>query len=211
MTISLRAATVADATNAAPLIYSSGPIAFDYIFGRPRSVNALPFLTAAFRDGRGMFGHRNHWIAEKDGEVVGTMMCCSAKEHQSLNVGSLATMIKHFGLLTALGVARRGLRVEKMIKAPKKHCLYIGHLGVAANAQGQGIGRQLIEHALNLPAYQHLDTAALDVALTNPNAQRLYERLGFAVQEFRALKDSQLEGFAIPNHHYMEYPFRAVT
>ena len=65
--VRFRAATADDAEAAVPLIHSSGPAAFEYVFAVPGRGDARDFLMRAFVDGAGEFGWRNHWVGELDG------------------------------------------------------------------------------------------------------------------------------------------------
>jgi hypothetical protein len=53
-----------------PLIYSSGPAAFDFVFATEKH-SAQDFLRTAFIDGAGEFGFRNHTVAVAKNIVVG--------------------------------------------------------------------------------------------------------------------------------------------
>jgi ribosomal protein S18 acetylase RimI-like enzyme len=94
-----------------------------------------------------------------------------------------------------------GLRLEKLIQPPPKKTFYLAHLGVAEGMRGEGIGTRLVEHLLKLGRSAGFRIAALDVSAKNPQAQALYERLGFSVVEERL---STLPGIA--NHRYMTRP-----
>ncbi|NUM49443.1 MAG: GNAT family N-acetyltransferase, partial [Anaerolineales bacterium] len=80
MNLHFRVATPADTEAAIPLIYSSGPAAFDYVFKHPARGTALDFLRHAFADGAGEFGYRNHTIVETGGQIVGIGACFSGRE-----------------------------------------------------------------------------------------------------------------------------------
>lgn len=63
---------------------------------------------------------------------------------------------------------------------------YLQHLAVAQSMRGQGIGKQLIEHAVAGLAQQGVAKTHLFVANENSSAQGFYQRLGwFARDEVR--------------------------
>src|SRR5712691_5597064 len=70
MKVAFRSAAAADVEAAVPLIYSSGPAAFDYVFTLDGGPTAEDFLRRAFVDGAGEFGWRNHVVGELDGRIV---------------------------------------------------------------------------------------------------------------------------------------------
>ncbi|UVE18424.1 GNAT family N-acetyltransferase [Pseudomonas sp. LS44] len=204
MSLTFRRATPADAPFAVPLIYSSGPAAFDFVFAHPARGSAQDFLQAAFVSAAGEFSHRQHWVGELNGRVVATGTAFSGAANLSNSLAAARQIFAFYGLRHAWRVIVRGLRIERLIQPPSRQVLYLAHLGVAPELIGQGLGSQLIEHLLSQAATLKLHTAALDVTASNPLAQKLYERLGFRVCEERA---STLPGIAA--HRYMERPLLA--
>lgn len=195
----IRRARSEDASSAAPLIYSSGPAVFDFIFGEAAEANAIRFLGRAFPLGDNLFSYRRHYVAESDEEVVGTMALLTRKDVRNSQPYTAARIARHYGLRT-LGVLWRGLRVEsQLIKPPQESCLYVAHVGVTPTLQGKGIGTRLLRYAEDEARAQGIPHLSLDVSVQNPGAQRLYERLGFQVVETRKSFDASM-----PDHHYME-------
>ena len=166
--VRFRAATADDAEAAVPLIHSSGPAAFEYVFAVPGRGDARDFLMRAFVDGAGEFGWRNHRVGELDGRVVA-----------------------------------RGLRVERVIQPPARGMHYLAHLGVVPDLRGLGIGRALVAHLVEQGRAQGKRRMVLDVATTNPLAQALYQRLGFAVAGERPSTLANARG-SVPAHRRME-------
>lgn len=69
--------------------------------------------------------------------------------------------------------------------APCKQHLMIECLAVRPALRGQGIGTQLIQVACHLARVHGLSGVCLEVLDTNPDARRLYERLGFVAVKTR--------------------------
>jgi ribosomal protein S18 acetylase RimI-like enzyme len=68
--------------------------------------------------------------------------------------------------------------------------VYIAVLVVDASMRGKGIGSLLMQAAFDIAQKNQCTAVVLDVANTNPDARRLYERLGFKLVrtiEFRYL------------------------
>ena len=174
-----RPARATDADGAVPLIYSSGPAAFDYVFavaGRP----AQGFLHRAFTDGDGEFGWRNHVVATIDSQVVAAGTGFGSESALGFTLAAARQIVRHFGLHAA-GTIIRGLRTERVIQPPARDEWYLAHLGVRPELRGEGIGQRLLDHLLAQGRAAGKAHATLDVAATNPRAQALYLRLGFAV------------------------------
>ncbi|MNI48628.1 putative acetyltransferase [compost metagenome] len=56
---------------------------------------------------------------------------------------------------------------------------YIDSIAVAPIARGKGIGTQLLQYAITHAKQHGFKQVGLLVDLKNPNAQKLYERIGF--------------------------------
>ena len=201
MSLKFRPAEARDAGQAVPLIYSSGPAAFDFVFKRA-GLSAEDFLLTAFADGDGMFGYPRHWVGEVEGKVVAAGTGYSGELNLRNSLTASRQILRCYGPVSAVPVMLNGLRVEGVIQPPPKKTYYLAHLGVAEEVRGEGIGTQLIEHLLKLGSAAGFQLAALDVAASNPQAQALYERLGFGVIDERV---STLTGVA--DHRYMTKPF----
>jgi ribosomal protein S18 acetylase RimI-like enzyme len=203
--LTFRAASPADAADAVPLIYSSGPAAFDYVFdcGAPR--RAQDFLRFAFVDGAGEFGWRNHRVAEMDGQVVAAAAAFDGRAVLQFTIAGARQILRFYGPIHAWGVIVRGLRTEAVVRPPKPQEYYLGHVGVRPELRGQGIGARFMRHLLDgFDPARHRCTV-LDVAVTNPRAQLLYERLGFAVM-VRRVSTLQNARARVADHYRMVHP-----
>jgi len=201
MTVEFRPAVPGDARDAVPLIYSSGPAAFDYVFAVPGRSSAPEFLARAFFDGRGEFGWRNHVVGVLGNEVVAAGAAWDGTSTLAFTHAAAVQILRGYGLAAA-GVVTRGLRVESVVQPPNRRCWYVAHLGVRPDKRGHGIGEALIGHLLAHGQRKGHSRAALDVAVTNPRAQALYERLGFAVTGERVSRLSNSQAI-VANHRRM--------
>lgn len=199
--VKIRPATPADAAAAVPLVYSSGPDAFNFVFEQSGCANALVFLHRAFVDGDGEFGYRNHLVATVNGLVVGVGAGWRSDRNISFMLSATRQIIACYGI-HSISVIIRGLRAEAVIQPPVKDRLYIAHLGVAVSHQSQGIGVALIEALIETQAFG-CRFAALDVAMENTRGLALYQRLGFELVKERISTLRNAHGF-VPSMRYME-------
>lgn len=202
--MSFRQATASDVDAAVPLIHSSGPAAFEYVFSVPGIGDAQVFLRRAFIDGAGEFGWRNHVVGELDGAVVAAGAGFSGATKWPFTLAAARQIISHYGWRHAAGVIARGLRVESVIPPPAGRMYYLAHLGVSPSLRGNGIGAALIRHLLAARPVAGNGPVLLDVAATNPNAQRLYQRLGFTVTGERRSTLVNGQG-RVPDHRRMQW------
>ncbi|MBD8874267.1 N-acetyltransferase [Rhodanobacter sp. DHB23] len=201
--VRFRAATAQDAATAVPLIHSSGPAAFDYVFAVPGRSSALAFLHRAFVDGAGEFGWRNHVVGELEGVVVAVGAGFGGEAALAFTLAAARQILAHYGLRHAPGVIARGLRVERVIPPPSRGMHYLAHLGVSPALRGQGMGRALIDELIRRGVQSGRSRMVLDVAASNPRAQALYARQGFEVTGERASMLANAQG-TVPDHRRME-------
>jgi ribosomal protein S18 acetylase RimI-like enzyme len=65
------------------------------------------------------------------------------------------------------------------------HDLVVEAIAVAASMRGKGVGTQLLEAAFDFARQNGFKSVSLEVVDTNPDARRLYERLGFVPTKTR--------------------------
>jgi ribosomal protein S18 acetylase RimI-like enzyme len=203
MEVQFRKATPKDADAAIPLIYSSGPAAFDYVLAHRTRIDSQEFLHRAFIQGGSEFGYENHDIGVSDGKVVAIGTGFNGEERNNFTLATLKMLFQANGLLGGIGVIRRGLKVDQHLPEPAQDEHYIGHIGVTPDLRGHGIGGQLMNYLVEQGRERGRRIASLDVSYENPRAQILYERLGFEVKRelVSTLRNSTSY---VPNHRRME-------
>lgn len=202
--LQFRAATSRDAKLIAPLIYSSGPAAFDYIFSHGTRLNAIEFLTRTLEQPSGEFGYRNHRVAQIDGEIVGVATSFTGRESFSFLLAAIWQILKNYGPIKSPGIMRRGLQIESIISPPEKDEYCIAHVGVHPDIRRKGIGRRIMEYMLLEAENAGYKKLVLDVSAENPGALALYEAHGFKKvrHNVSSLRNSTA---TIPDHIRMEY------
>jgi len=203
MSLITRQALVSDVDAMVPLIYSSGPASFNYVFSRVYEGQAQDFLRAAFTDGGGQFGANTHIALELDGKVVAAGALYSGAQHIDYLRHGVRQMWRFFGPRKFFSCVFYGLRTERVIKPPSRDVAYLAHLSVAPELRGQGLGRQLIDHLCERGRQQGFTKAGLDVAEDNPRARALYLGLGFTSVANRRGGLRNRFGTVV-DHEYME-------
>lgn len=201
--ISVRPARADDATALVPLVFSSGPLAFDYVFSPREAGGTKKFLQYALEREEGVFSYRRHYVAVVDGSVVGSLMLHLGADNNILAMGNVKTIIRSCGALGCVAVMMRGLRMESMLKPPPEDCVYLGHLGVDPALRSHGIGAQLLAYAVGWCREAGYSKLVLDVATTNPRAEALYQRHGYKRVEHRPFPHRRADMPAVPDHYRM--------
>lgn len=141
--ITLRPCTANDVDIAVPLIHDSGPIAFRYVFSQDHEAQSLEFLRSAFVKGSGQFGCANHLAVERDGAMVAVAASWDARANLRHTLIAARQILGFYGL-AGVGVIGRGIRMERVVKPAVAGVAYLGHLTVAPECRGQGIGREML-------------------------------------------------------------------
>ena len=185
-----------------PLIYSSGPSAFDYVFNTGGTRDALAFLSFAYSHGKGEFGWQTHRVGEIGGRVVAAGAAFDGRAVLCFTIAGALQILRFYGPIRAWGVMVRGLRTETVIKPPRAHEYYLCHVGVPEERRSQGIGARFC--AIYSKASTPIDITARPLMLRSPiRALRLlYERLGFVVEALRASKLQNRHG-RVADHYRM--------
>ena len=206
MSLNFRPASADDADAAIPLIHSSGPEQFDYVFCASGAGQAQQFLRYAFVSGRGRFGWRNHTVACIDGHVAGIGTAYGADTNRRFFFEDGLLILRHYGL-RAFAVMFRGLRAEHIIRPPARGEWMVAHLAMAPAQRGTGIGARMVHYLLDRGARAGETAAVLDVSVENSRAEALYQRLGFklVIERVSTMKNSYGR---VMSHRRMALPMR---
>lgn len=174
-----------DVDEAVPLIHSSGPEAFDYVFCARRQGQAMDFLRAAFVEGRSEFGYQQNTALVRGGRVVGIGAVREASQNLSFMLAATRAIFRDYGPWGGCVTIARGLRCERVIQPPQKGVGLIYGVAIAPDLRGQGLGRQLMSRLIERVRHLNVPAAVLDVRVSNHRAKGLYRSLGFEEAGFR--------------------------
>lgn len=200
--IEFRKCKPTDVDKAVPLILSSGPDAFSYVFSNDKK-SASNFLRYAFQRKGGEFSYDNHYGLILNEELIGIGAVFNSHHANDFTKKDFLNIL-NFYKMNSLAVLIRGLRTEQIIKLPKKNEICIAHLGISPNYQGQGLGKKLISFLMGQLSLEKSDYFILDVSEHNPRAKFLYERLGFKVAKCEYSKLKNNFGY-VANHFRMKH------
>lgn len=182
----IRPARADDVDAALPLIYSSGPLVWDFLFGDGSTKSAMPYLRKAWLSGKGVAGYQWHWVAESDQQVVASISVYSGLEYSKLSNQTAWQVLRYFGLGSVARIGKMLQFGKHLMPAPAKNIDYVANFGVAPVLRGQGLGLVMLEHFRARAVARGKQHYELDVATNNPRAQVLYERFGMAIHKERA-------------------------
>jgi len=198
--IQVRASLPQDVDQAVPLIIASGPDAFNYVFTNKR-FTVTDFLKHVFVRKGGEFGFDNHYTVLLDQKIIGIGSVFSGKRAKRFIIKDFLNIVRVYKLY-ALPVMIRGLRAEQIIKLPLDDELCLAHLAIDEKERGKGYGEKLIRFLMAQVDTKASHCFVLDVSEENPKAQKLYERIGFQVQDY-ILSSYRNDYGHVPNHFRM--------
>lgn len=149
---------------------------------------ALLFLTSQFKQKANLYSFENTFVAEDEkNNVLGSITGYDGDDFLALRKPILEVIKNKYN---------NSFVPEKETDGEE---YYLDTVAVSAFAQGKGIGSKLIVHAANYAQAKGFKQLGLLVDLKNPNAQRLYTRLGFKLGKKRPLTGGEYY------HMYMKW------
>lgn len=180
MNIEIRKARSDDLGFVFPMVYSSGPHEYDYVFNVGNKT-IQDYFSFAFPSKFGTQSHRVFTVATVNDQVVGIGAFYCGNDNIQLNLGNFWNVLRFYGPIDLIKVAQNSSYIDTILPPPEADAEYIGQLGVKEEFRGCGIGTILIQNQIDLARKNGRRKCTLDVATTNPQAQKLYKRLGFKV------------------------------
>ena len=120
------------------------------------------------------------WFAEAEGAITGMLSGYSAVDHQASRDGALfrAAGVRSIRLVGAWLLA---VRLFNFMSQLPDGQWYVQAVAVDQAHRGEGIGTVLLDHAEHTAVAAGARRLALDVAVDNDGARRLYERRGLVI------------------------------
>lgn len=166
-TLLVRKATRNDSDNiAACLFLAMEDIVYKFT-GDEDPENARAFLLHFVAKSDNQYSYRNCWVAEDNMKVVAAICVYNGARLNELRQPVIDYIRNKFN---------RDVHLEDETQAGE---YYIDTLGVDLNYQGKGYGTKLLQFVVDEFVNRRGQTLGLLVDETNPNAKRLYLKLGF--------------------------------
>lgn len=188
--IPVRPAHRGDAAFVAGMIQLSMGSLGDYLFGEDEG-SIASFLREMFLRDAGRFGSGIAFVAGDGDQPVGALVSCEGARVDALNIATLPHLFPILGFRRAIRMIWKGVRLPGGREAGKDE-YYISNVGVPPFAQGRGVGSRLLAFAEQTARAAKLGKCSLIVGLRNPDALRLYQRLGYRIVETAQARDEVL-------------------
>lgn len=163
----LRKAQFEDSEAIAPLLMlATGDVVYRFI-GEKNFLHALGFLLHFVQSENNQYSFQNCYVAQEGAEIVGALLIYDGANLQELRKPVIDHILQRFN---------SNLQVEDETQAGE---YYIDSLGVSPDHQGKGIGSRLLQFVIKEMENAGGGTIGLLVDKANPEAKKLYLKLGF--------------------------------
>ena len=159
----IRPATPTDASAVAPLMFQAMEEIVYKMIGKEHREDAITLLKILFEQEGNQYSYQNAWVYEENNTVIGSVIAYDGAHLHTLRAPVLALIRSSYGIDIVLE--------DETAEGE----LYIDTLSVLPTAQGRGIGSKLVRHLCEVSS----QPLGLLVDVNNPEAERLYTRLGF--------------------------------
>jgi len=184
----IRKATPQDAEAIATyLLLAMEGIVYQFI-GQRNWEEAMTFMQHFTAREHNQYAYQNCWVAEADGKVVGAVNVYNGGDLHELRAPVINHILTHYHF-SFLPEDETG---------PGEY--YIDTIGVHPEYRGRGIGARLLQHLVDEFVNRRGETLGLLVAEGNPQAKRLYTKLGFKPVGKRVVFGIPMEHLQINNH-----------
>ena len=179
--MNIRKAKVQDAeTLATLLMLATGEVIYKFI-GEQDYGKARGFLLRFVQAENNQYSFENCYVAIAEGEVVAAALVYDGAHLNELRKPVLDYIHRYFDADLAL---------EDETQAGE---FYLDSLGVSPERQGKGIGSKLLSFLIDEIVHKNGEKLGLLVDQANPDAKRLYLKLGFRVVQQKKLLGISLE------------------
>lgn len=165
----IRIASPADSSFIAPIMLQAMEDLAKKFVNSTNIADAIPLFERFIKQKNNIYSFENTLVCLKSGVIVGSITAYDGAQVEILRQPFLDYIQLHYKFDTTF---------EKETEAGE---FYLDTVSVAPNQQGQGIGAMLIQAMAERAKTLGHQRIALLVDKTNPQAKRLYQRLGFKV------------------------------
>jgi ribosomal protein S18 acetylase RimI-like enzyme len=177
----IRKAKPKESKTIAPLILlAMGDIAFRFI-RENSSEKAISLLEKLISKRGNQYSFENCFVAEAEGKIVAAALVYDGGRLQELRE-PVAKVIKL--------MFNRDFNPENETEAGE---YYIDCVAVEPERQGSGIGSKILKFLIDEYVYKRNETLGLLVDKENPNAKKLYLKLGFEIVDEKTFAGKKME------------------
>ena len=159
-------------------------IVYEFI-GENSEEKALSFLETLILQKDNQYSYENCWVIDDNGNAIAVANVYNGADLEKLRT-PVASLVKT--------MFNREFQCED---ETEKGEFYIDCIGVNPNYQGKGLGSKILHFLIDEYVSKRKETLGLLVDKDNPNAKRLYLKLGFEITGEKTLTGKEMEHLQI--------------
>lgn len=168
--VTFRPAEAIDAAKIAPIMLLAMEDIVYYFIGERNLQKAVDVLAYFIAQPGNQYSYANILIAEEGNEILGQLCLYDGGELEQLRQPILDYLKKEFQV-----------EVPSLEMETQAGEIYLDTIAVSTNAQGKGIGKKLLQYAIDKFVVDQGKTLGLLVDKDNPAAKKLYLNIGFKI------------------------------
>lgn len=176
----------------ARLIYQTDDVLFPYLFGKNKFI-AYARIEKFIIEDNNSFSKNYIYVVTENNNILGIMVAYSGKEVNKINDERLFFKIRSLPEFIKILFSKPLLQLMLTMKFNSDD-FYISNISVDENTRGKGVGKLILQEALNLAKEKKCRRAILDVSIENLRAKKLYEETGFKVYNMKTMWLGKDEG-----------------
>lgn len=185
MVITIRKATKKDAKKIATyMMLAMEDIVYAFIGERSKN-KALFFLESLITQKNNQYSYENCWVMTDNNNVIAMANLYNGADLEKLRKPVIKQIKDLFNY---------DLSCENETQEGE---FYIDCIGVNPNFQGKGVGSKILRFLIDEYVYKRKEVLGLLVDKDNPNAKKLYLKLGFKVVSKKTLLGKEMEHLQI--------------
>lgn len=185
--MNIRKAKSEDSNKIASLIFLAMEDIVYYFIGEKDKKKAILFMASLIKEKNNQYSYENCWVIEDQNTIVGAAIVYNGANLEELRKPVLNKINSNFN---------RHLYIENETQAGE---FYIDCVGVDSNQQGKGIGTKIFRFLIAEYVEKQNQTLGLLVDNENPNAKKLYLKLGFEIIGNKTLAGKPMEHLQFKN------------
>ncbi len=158
----------------AQLVYETDPI-MSFLFGK--NPKAFKHIVELIQHEDNAFSYQHIHVYHDTDSIKGLIL--SYRPSSIVKKRENQVYFEVFSAFELLTLCMKSIILKPIQHKKEIDGIYIQNISVSAAARGEGIGSKLLIALENDAKQQNINALWLDVAFDNPNAKRLYERMGF--------------------------------
>ena len=175
-----RQATIKD--DVAGMIFQAAPDLISYIFSFEDS-SIEGFLDYDFKRGNGIFGYKNLFVSEYEGEIVACLTAYCGHRYARLSLATMISILRFFKFKQIIQIIRRSLVAAKLFKSPSRKAVYIANGFVSPNYRLPGVFSSLVGCGEGLAKKNKLKVLECDVSYKNERSLKVHQFFGFKITD----------------------------